>query len=522
MHSYKIVGTKEIELNKDIYMLSDNFLDINTKSMIVEEIFTNGNVLEIIKFLSNEYTNTSFLDDEILLNDEIFSNETILLDFNNDLIDIYLIRYSKSKKIFYHLLQKNAKLIEHAILNLNIIKVYDEEFIKILIEDYLKRDDRINLINLEIFFEFYIQNIEGIFFKDNKNYIDALMTKKDSFISLKEKDFIKLLSTICRVPKIKDIIDKENASYYNDDEYRTHIQENTWNLLCSLTVNKNTIDLFDCIAHNYMVKYNYGSLRKDQYDKYRAKEILEKWSNYEYPNEIDIYSRIPHDNNTKRNIQMLIYAYTWDENKELLKYDGVRALRYKYLSWYTLDEVEEVSIHGYIKFLQKNNKYEDPKDEMFAYFTLNSSNYSKSYFKEFQEEFTISKELVLKYFEKIDDAILVYSYKEIKEMLYTKNIDSNDINYYTKIYGDGYRLQEKILLKKNTTQEEINYYLNIYNEHNTQKSIKLLNENKLLMIENHNLLSLSILERIIEGTNIIVVFIIISTIITSTLIILFR
>ena len=101
---------------------SKNDFNKNIKPLLEKELFNNGSIIEVIKYLEKDYNNEKyyFPSNEEIIGNEI--NEKILLDLNNELINKYLIRYCKCENTFYYLLQLDETLINQAIFNLNIVR----------------------------------------------------------------------------------------------------------------------------------------------------------------------------------------------------------------------------------------------------------------------------------------------------------------------------------------------------------------------------------------------------------------
>jgi hypothetical protein len=395
---------KKRNFNEDIFM------------DIVNEVFNNQSTLEIIYFLENDYQNIYNFSIDI---EKIEVSEKILLDLNNDLVNKYLIRYCKSKNTFYSLLQIDDMLIHQGIFNLNIIQYYDTKLINILLSD---------IEMLKTFFIFYIENFENTLSKSN--YIDSLITKTDGFNILSDEKHIEILQYVLGLPKISNIIEKEKNN--NWMENLTEIQSNIWNLICKLEVNIDTIRLLSWISNN-----NYKFLNKTYENTYSIKEMLEKWSNYNYvePKEDGEDYSDDVDHNDKIKIQMLISAYSNDFNQldeECLKYDGVKAYRYKYYAWWQVAKINNDDIEEYIKFLEYNRQ-----EKMFIYFKFNENNYQEKYFSEFKKLFfLVVGELVIENFEKIGSGIVCYDLWDLNDMFDENNVNKEKREYYLNLYFD--------------------------------------------------------------------------------------
>ena len=407
---------------------------------LINEIFNNGTVLEIIKFLENDYQNIYIfaIDKETY---ELY--EKILLDLNNNLIDKYLIRYCKSKNTFYYLLQKNDLLINQGIFNLNIISYYDKNLINILIS---------NLEILKTFFNFYIDNYKNTLSKPN--YIDSLITKMDGFNKLSDEEHIEILQNVLTLPKILNIIEKEKNDYDNWMTNKTELQFNIWDLICNLEVNINSIRLLSWISNG-----NYESLNKSYKNSHSIKEMLKKWSNYNYVEPKDDYDYYSNgdDYNDKINIQMLISAYSDCQDKfdeEYLKYDGVRAYRYKYDTWWSIANIDNDDKKEYVKFIDDNYK-----DKMFTYFKLNKDNYQEKYFQEFSNFFNPDEKIVLENFEKIGNGISYYTLWDLNNMFNENNINEEKRRYYLNLYFNQ-KDKNKLISNINNLSNEIEYLKN--------------------------------------------------------------
>lgn len=401
-------------------------------------MFFNASTLEVIKFLENDYQNIYIFSIE----KEVYEvNEKILLDRNNELINKYLIRYCKSKNTFYYLLQTNELLINQGIFNLNIISYYDEKLTNILSS---------NIEILKTFFNFYIKNYEHTLSKPN--YIDSLIVKKDGFNKLSDEEHIQVLQNVLTLPKISNIIEKEKIDYDNWMTNKTELQSNIWNLICNLEVNLDSIRLLSWISDN-----NYKSLDKPYNDTHSLKEILEKWSNYNYVEPKDDYDYYSNgdDYNDKINIQMLISAYSDYSNvldEECLKFDGVKAYQYKYNTWWNIVKIENDNIQEYIKFLEDNHQ-----EKMFTFFKFNEYNYQEKYFHKFLDSFTPDEKLVLDNFERIGSGITYYDLWDINNILSENNVETEKRKYYLNLY---FNQQDKNKLLSNiknlSNKDEIN------------------------------------------------------------------
>lgn len=426
---------------------NDNILPV-----LSTEVFRNCSILEIIKFLENEYNeypiNDWYIKGWYIKEDSINdSNEKILLDFNNELINKYLVQYCKSENTFYYLLELDDRLINQAIYNLNISFSKIDKLLAILI----KKQDLLRV---------YLTN-SLLNYKKNPYFsytIIPLINKENRFKDLTDENHINLLHNILPMNEFKNIIQKEKDD--NDICDTSELEISIWNLLCNLDVNLNTIKLFSSISIN-----NYDDLDNGYKSMYSVEEILEKWSNYDYKSiDGDEYTSYANYKD-KINIQMLISAFAdlLEFKKELiLKYDGVKAFIYKYRHWSNFLEESssnENSYNNYIKtnILNNERQYIERDGSINYFFALNKDNYDEEYFKIFSKYFEPDKKLVIKYFEKIGSGITEYKLWQIEDILDDESLTKEEKKYYFNLYFD--QVDKKKLINKINnipTQKEFN------------------------------------------------------------------
>lgn len=114
-----------------------SFLKVSAFESYMRFLFNSGNIIEIIKFLKKEYKTGGYLHWSRI---DFESNEKILLDLNNDLINRHLIRCCKSSSTFYYLLEKDTSLVDEASYNLTMAKYYDHRFVERLVNHSNKTD----------------------------------------------------------------------------------------------------------------------------------------------------------------------------------------------------------------------------------------------------------------------------------------------------------------------------------------------------------------------------------------------
>lgn len=396
----------------------------NVLPYFVRELFSNSTSMEIIKFLKNDYNSNEFRSE---CNK---SNEKILLDLNNELINKHLIRYCKSENTFYYLLELDSSFINQAIFNINIGYFKNKKIIEILLN---------NKELLKVFFENLIENIYSISY--SKYLILSLINEKEIlFDKLSNDEYISLLKIVLPHNNLLKIIKEE----IEDDDVRFsryhQFQKSIWNLLCDLEVDENSIELFSKMGKIYNVHLDTA------YDKnHTIEDILKKWSDYDYKeiNKDEDYK--PYiDYNDKLNVQMFISLYNISDLKDLMtKYDGVKAYLYKYRHWTNLTNWK-TKLKDYKEFienelLQVGEKYiSNETENPIKFFILNKSNYEEAeYFKIFKEYFEADGKLVIENFEKICKAFLEddnYGLYEIENLFEEQELEIEKRQYYLDIY----------------------------------------------------------------------------------------
>ncbi len=437
-----------------------------------KQVFKNGSIIEIVNFLENEYQNISLFD----LNDKTYEElEKELLDRDIDLINKYLVRYCKTEYIYFYLLERDNQLIHQAIFNLNMIPYYRKNFVRLLISEQ-ESFTYFSTSLIEIFFRFYIDNyLRTTFFSRPESshklsYLDALLERKDTFEALSRKEHTELLQSILTEPKIVNILQKESVDHDNWMTNKTNIQKNTWNLICNMEVNIDSIRLLSWMSDNFHKNIN-SSFTKD------SKEIekqLARWSNYDYKKPVDDYDYYSDgdDYNDKTRIQMIIFSfYNSGEDQKFLEYDGVRAYNYQFTGWWSIVDLHDDPIEEYKKFLETYGKREDGeyKDRSFKYFKLNEMNYTEKYFKHFKYHCKYDNELVIKNFEKIGSGILELSMWGMERLFDDNNLSDEKRQYYLKLYN-----------KEKDKNELINRMDKLSNEDNYNKLLEKITalENK--------------------------------------------
>lgn len=383
------------------------FFNEHIQDILAEEIFTRRDSIEIINYLETFYQDSLFIT-ENKIND---INEKILLDFDNKLVNLYLIRYCKSVNTFFNLIKSNPSLVENGLFNRGLIHKVSNNLIPYLIED-------ISL--LKTFFNYYMESSNTILIKE-------FIYKEKGFESISDKIYFEVLENIFRHRKLEVILKEESEPYSELSSDR--ITYGIWRLLEKLDVNENSITVLSSIGgfKNRLMSIPYNS-------NSTINELLEKWSNFEYNKverdyEFDFVTSTT-DMLDKVSIQMLIASYSRD-NSHKSQYDGVRAYSYmhnhiEYFIKYDKKEFEN--------FIVKNNRNIQNKDKMFDYFKYNIFNYTETFFEISYPRLDLDKMLILENFEKIGKSIIAMEWWQLEELLEFNNLEESTKQYYKTLY----------------------------------------------------------------------------------------
>lgn len=425
--------------NKNYIDYAKSSFDKGIAPLLIKEIFRKNNSIEIINFLENEYQNITTSSEDKNLDD---TNEQVLLKLNNELINIYLIRYCKSKNTFFYLLELDSNLINQGVFNLNITHSYENKLIQ-----YLVKNENI----LNVFFSFYLENSSLVW----TNFIYAFINKENEFSLLSEDVYFNILKTIFTHKKIADLIKEESEPYSELSSNR--ICYSIWNLLENLEVNEKSIALLSSIG-----SFGHKRLDKPYNTKTTSKQLLKKWSSYNY-NEVkrdDVFDfrTSKEDFQDRTNIQILIASYANYSNPLNSEYEGVRAHGYMHCSIDTfLKDAyanDDYSKEAYIKYIRDNQD-----DIVFEYFKLNYWNYTEKYFDVVYKIMELNRSLIIENFETIGKCILVLDWWDINRLIEENNLSENKKNYYKTLY-----YMQKLKLDNNQINELIdrqNYVINI-------------------------------------------------------------
>lgn len=424
--------------NQNYIGYAKSFFDKGVAPLLIKEIFKKNDSIEIINFLENKYQNiTTSYEDEDLCD----VNEQILLKLNNELINMYLIRYCKSKNTFFYLLELDNNLINQGIFNLNIIYSNENKLIKYLVKNQ-------NILN--IFFIFYFEASNLIW----TNLIYSFINKENEFSLLSEDVYFSILEVIFTHNKITDLIEKESEPYSELSSNR--ICYSIWNLLENLEVNEKSIALLSSIG-----SFGHERLDKPYNTKTTSKQLLKKWSSYNYnevkrDNEFD-FRTSKEDFQDRTNIQILIASYANYSNPLNSEYEGVRAHGYMHCSIDTfLKDAyanDDYSKEAYIKYIKDNQD-----NILFEYFKLNYWNYTEKYFDVVYETMKLDRSLIIENFETIGKSILVLDWWDINSLLEENNLSENKKNYYKTLY-----YMQKLKLDNNQINELIDKQNSVIN-----------------------------------------------------------
>ncbi len=417
---------------------SEQSFNKNVAHLLSREIFTNGNVAEIIKYLETDYNNYQLYTYENF--DKI--NEEILLALKNKLVNNYLIKFCKSKETFFSLLKSDQTLLTQAIFNKNIWSFGTNTLILYLLD---------NIEVLETFLNFQLESKSMILVND-------LINKKNVFASINEDVYFDVLKTIFAHHNIENIL-KDESEEYSYDPLKDRLCYSIWNLLENLTVNATSISLLASIgAYNrkYMrIHYN-GS-------KYTVNDMFIKWANFKY-NKVE--RAAPFDFVTSNAdeldeiyIQMLIASYS-SINFLKSKYDGARAHFYMYghieqfLPYYD-DKDKDKDKEEFENFINKQRK-----DKMFEYFKFNFWNYTEDFFDISYRKLELEGRLILKNFEQIGKSITILDWWDLNNILEDNRLSKDENRYYkTLFYFQKNELDisfvGKIINDNNTIRESI-------------------------------------------------------------------
>ncbi len=386
---------------------SKQFFDKHIRGILTEEIFTRGNSIEIINYLENSYQDSFFITENQI--DDI--NEKILLNLNNKLVNLYLIRYCKSANTFFSLLKNNPFLIENGIFNNGLIYKVSSNLTAYLLTD-------INL--LKTFFNYYMESNNSILLK-------KIICKEEGFESIADKIYFEVLENIFRHRKLETILKEESEPY--SELASDRITYAIWRLLEKLDVNENSIIVLSSIGG---FKDRYMSIPYDS--NITINKMLEKWSSFQY-NKVekdDEFNFVTSSTDIldKVAIEMLIASYS-TKNLHTSKYDGVRAYSYMYndIEYFIKYDKKEFE-----NFIVENNRNAQNKDQMFDYFKYNIFNYTKDFFAISYDRLDLDKTLILERFEEIGKSIIAMEWWQLEELLEFNNLEENTKQYYKTLY----------------------------------------------------------------------------------------